>query len=149
VTDPLRSIPGGHAAGGVGAPRPAGGTPAGGRAPAEAAPAERAPAERARFGDVLAARVRASEPATAGPLKFSGHALERIQRRGIELDAGALGRLEAGVARAAGKGSRDSLVLLDDTAFVVSVRNRTVVTAVDREHMRQQVFTNIDSAVIA
>jgi flagellar operon protein len=59
-----------------------------------------------------------------------------------------LDRLNGGVARAAAKGSRDSLVLLDDTAFVVSVRNRTVITAVDRARMRDQVFTNIDSAVI-
>ena len=65
------------------------------------------------------------------------------------MDETTLARLNGGVARAAAKGSRDSLVLLDDTAFVVSVRNRTVVTAVDREHMREQVFTNIDSAVIA
>lgn len=96
------------------------------------------------FGDLLAGKL-------GGPqeLRFSGHALERIQRRGIKLDEGALARLNGGVARAAAKGSRDSLVLLDDTAFVVSVRNRTVVTAVDREHMKEQVFTNIDSAVIA
>jgi flagellar operon protein len=58
-------------------------------------------------------------------------------------------RLEAGVARAAGKGARDSVVFVDGTAFVVSVRNRTVITAVDPEHMREHVFTNIDSAVIA
>jgi flagellar operon protein len=53
------------------------------------------------------------------------------------------------VQRAAEKGSRSALVLVDDAAFVVSVPNKTVITAVDREHMREQVFTNIDSAVIA
>ena len=53
------------------------------------------------------------------------------------------------MGRAAGKGSRDAVVLVDQTAFVVSVRNQTVITAVDREHMRDHVFTNIDSAVIA
>ena len=47
------------------------------------------------------------------------------------------------------KGSRDSVVFVDGTAFVVSIRNKTVITAVDREHMREHVFTNIDSAVIA
>jgi flagellar operon protein len=82
-------------------------------------------------------------------VQFSGHALQRIERRGIPLDDGAVNRLAGGVDRAAAKGSRSSLVLVDDTAFVVSVPNRTVVTAVDREHMREQVFTNIDSAVIA
>jgi flagellar operon protein len=89
--------------------------------------------------------------ATGGPqsLRFSKHALERVQRRGIKLDPSTLGRLKEGVGRAAGKGSRDSIVLVDGTAFVVSVNNRTVITAVGSEHMREHVFTNIDSAVIA
>ena len=88
---------------------------------------------------------------TAGPepLHFSKHALERVQRRGIALDPTTVGRLREGVGRAAGKGSRDSLVLVDGTAFVVSVPNRTVITAVGSEHMREHIFTNIDSAVIA
>lgn len=82
-------------------------------------------------------------------VKFSGHALQRIERRGIELDQATLTRLSDGVARAAQKGARESVVFIDGTAFVVSVRNSTVITAVDREHMREHVFTNIDSAVIA
>jgi flagellar operon protein len=82
-------------------------------------------------------------------LRFSKHALERAQRRGIALDPTTLNRLSEGVGRAAGKGSRDSVVLVDGTAFVVSVNNRTVVTAVGSEHMREHVFTNVDSAVIA
>ncbi len=82
-------------------------------------------------------------------LHFSKHALQRVERRGIQLEGETLQRLQSGVDRAAAKGSRDSVVFLDGTAFVVSVKNRTVVTAVDTEHMREQVFTNIDSAVIA
>jgi flagellar operon protein len=85
----------------------------------------------------------------AGRLQFSQHALQRVERRGIDLSDGTLQRLEAGAARAASKGSRDSVVFVDGTAFVVSVRNGTVITAVDQEHMREHVFTNIDSAVIA
>ena len=84
-----------------------------------------------------------------GRLQFSQHALQRIERRGIDLSDGTLNRLEAGASRAAVKGSRDSVVFVDGTAFVVSIRNKTVITAVDREHMREHVFTNIDSAVIA
>jgi len=80
---------------------------------------------------------------------FSRHALERLQQRGIALDQPTLGRLTDGVQRAAGKGSRDSVVFVDGTAYVVSVTNNTVITAVPSEHMHQQVFTNIDSAVIA
>jgi flagellar operon protein len=82
-------------------------------------------------------------------LQFSKHALARVERRGIELDPSTLGRLSQGVQRAASKGSRDSLVLVDGNAFVVSVSNRTVITAVGSEHMKDNVFTNIDSAVIA
>ncbi len=108
------------------------------------------------FADVLkgasgAGADKAGAAATGGtePLHFSKHALERVQRRGIALDPTTLGRLHEGVGRAAGKGSRDSLVLVDGTAFVVSVPNRTVITAVGSEHMREHIFTNIDSAVIA
>lgn len=86
--------------------------------------------------------------ATGAP-QFSKHALARVERRGIELDHSTLQRLSEGVGRAAAKGARDSLVLVDGTAFVVSVANNTVITAVGAEHMRENVFTNIDSAVIA
>ena len=97
----------------------------------------------ASFADAL------SQAGGSQPLQFSKHALARVERRGIELDPATLGRLSAGVGRAASKGSRDSLVLVDGTAFVVSVSNRTVITAVGSEHMKDNVFTNIDSAVIA
>ena len=83
------------------------------------------------------------------PVRFSSHALQRAERRGIDLSPATLGRLNDGVDRAAAKGARASVVFVDQTAFVVAVPNRTVITAVDREHMKQQVFTNIDSAVIA
>ena len=85
----------------------------------------------------------------AQPVKFSAHALQRVERRGIDMSPATVARLNDGVDRAAGKGARASVVFVDATAFVVSVPNRTVITAVDRDHMKQQVFTNIDSAVIA
>jgi flagellar operon protein len=105
---------------------------------------ERGAAPGPSFADALNDANRAG-----GTLSFSKHALERVQRRGILLDPTTLGRLQEGVGRAAGKGSRDSLVLVDGTAFVVSVPNRTVITAVGSEHMREHVFTNIDTAVLA
>jgi flagellar operon protein len=117
---------------GIGAPAPA--TPV--RAP-EPARTPGAPA----FADVLAG--------ATGGIAFSNHALQRVQRRGIDVSPDVMRRLDAGVARAAAKGARDAVVLIDGTAFVVGVRTRTVVTAVDPEHMRRHVFTNIDSAVIA
>jgi flagellar operon protein len=141
ITNPALVPPGGLAgpltpAGAPGAGKPADGAgkPAGGAGGAQPGPS---------FADAL------QQAGRAGDLQFSKHALARVQRRGIELDQGTLGRLSQGVDRAAGKGSRDSLVLVDGTAFVVSVSNRTVITAVGSEHMKDNVFTNIDSAVIA
>lgn len=132
--------------GGLGAPTPAV-TPADkagrvkpGEGPARVAGSNAAPEQS--FAEAL-------KQAGGEPLQFSRHALARVQRRGIELDPTTLGRLSEGVGRAASKGSRDSLVLVDGTAFVVSVSNRTVITAVGSEQMKDNVFTNIDSAVIA
>jgi flagellar operon protein len=102
-----------------------------------------------------AARTQPSGPGFAGVLstqpdiRFSSHALQRIERRGIDVSPQTLHRLQDGVNRAASKGARDSVVFVNGTAFVVSVTNKTVVTAVDQSHMRDFVFTNIDSAVIA
>ena len=86
---------------------------------------------------------------TSAPVVFSGHALQRIERRGITMDAATQQRLGEGVDRAASKGSRAAVVLIDDNAFVVGVPSRTVITAVGRDNMKEHVFTNIDSAVIA
>lgn len=111
--------------------------------------AEGGTAPAAPFADVLKGVQKGEASGEAGQLHFSKHALQRVQRRGVALDAGTLGRLHEGVGRAASKGSRASVVLVDGTAFVVSVANKTVLTAVPQEHMKEQVFTNIDSAVIA
>ena len=110
--------------------------------PAGATSATKVPTGPA-FADVL------SQTQGPTPVKFSSHALQRVERRGIDVSPATLGRLNDGVERAAGKGARASVVFVDATAFVVSVPNRTVITAVDQGHMREQVFTNIDSAVIA
>lgn len=82
-------------------------------------------------------------------VKFSGHALNRMEARGINFSQSQLERLQQAVGQVDAKGGRDSLVMLDDTALVVSIKNETVVTLVDREQMKNNVFTNIDSAVIA
>jgi flagellar operon protein len=81
-------------------------------------------------------------------VKFSGHALERLRSREIQFDAECEAKLGEAVERLAEKGGRESLVIMGDLALIVSVRNRTVITAIDGEHIKDNVFTNIDSAVI-
>lgn len=81
-------------------------------------------------------------------LKVSGHAKTRLESRNIELDAAQWNRVLDGVNRAAAKGAKESLVMVDNAALVVSVKNRTVITAVDQGALKENVFTNIDSAVI-
>lgn len=80
-------------------------------------------------------------------VKFSSHAQNRIQQRSIPFGSDDLTQLSNAITKAAEKGSQESLVLMDDRAFVVSVPNRTVITAVDRAQMQDNVFTNIDSTV--
>lgn len=92
--------------------------------------------------DALLAQERAG-------IRFSSHAQKRIEQRQLSLDGERMARLERAVQRAAEKGSRDSLVLLDELALVVSVRNQTVITAMDEASRKEHVFTNIDSVVIA
>ncbi|MFE4709705.1 MULTISPECIES: TIGR02530 family flagellar biosynthesis protein [Paenibacillus] len=81
-------------------------------------------------------------------LKFSNHAAKRLEQRGIELGSRQLDEISSAVDKAAAKGSKESLILMKDMALIVSVPNRTVVTAMDGSSMKDNVFTQIDSAVI-
>lgn len=81
-------------------------------------------------------------------LKFSAHAKERLNLRNIHLSAEDMDRITTGVNKAAAKGAKQSLLVMDSQAFIVSVTNRTVITALDGGSMKENVFTNIDSAVI-
>ncbi len=81
-------------------------------------------------------------------LQFSGHAQKRLEDRNILLNEMDLVRIQEAVDRAEEKGSRESLILDGDHAFVVNIENRTVITAVDQMELRERVFTQIDSAVI-
>lgn len=82
------------------------------------------------------------------PIKFSGHALQRLKSREIQFDAECEAKLDKAVEKLAAKGGRESLVIMGDLALIVSVKNRTVITAIDGESIKDNVFTNIDSAVI-
>ena len=81
-------------------------------------------------------------------VKFSQHAQERLRARNISFSANDLASLEGAVNSVAQKGGKESLVMMKDAALVVSIKNRTVVTALDKAQMQGNVFTNIDSAVI-
>ncbi len=81
-------------------------------------------------------------------ISLSKHARVRMMARDIRLDNEQVQRLSMAVERARQKGVRDTLVLMDDTAFVVNVKSTTVVTAAKSDTLRDRVFTNIDGAVI-
>ncbi|MGW9528250.1 TIGR02530 family flagellar biosynthesis protein [Paenibacillus terrae] len=90
------------------------------------------------FGQVLQDQV----------LKLSNHAAKRLEQRGIELRSDQMAKINSAVDKAAAKGAKESLILMQDMALIVSVPNRTVVTAMDKQSMQDNVFTQIDSAVI-
>lgn len=117
-------------------------------APIQPIQPKQAPAvERRRRGDVPFAQIL-DEKLEQSKLKFSAHATRRLEARKIEFSHEQLKLLEEAVEKARAKGGRETLILLDDVALVVSVANRTVITAIDGENLRENVFTQIDSAVI-
>jgi len=83
-----------------------------------------------------------------GQLKISNHAQMRMNMRNIRLDDRQMAKLSNAVDRAEQKGVKESLILMSDLAFVVSIKNRTVITAVDGPSIKDNIFTNIDGAVI-
>ena len=96
------------------------------------------------FQDVLQ---RKAQPGACS-LKFSKHAMGRLTDRNIELSDNQLERLASGTRKGEQKGIRDSLVIVDSLAFIVNVPNQTVVTAMDSTQTDENIFTNINGAVI-
>ena len=116
-------------------------------AAAAKAPARGGAPAAAGFDQILSKKLQPSE--ASGALRWSAHAVQRLSQRQIPITPEVQQRLEGAVDKLAAKGGRESIVLVDRMAFVVSVTNRTVITAVDQAGMRDQVFTNIDSAVLS
>ncbi|MGE4132925.1 MAG: TIGR02530 family flagellar biosynthesis protein [Bdellovibrionales bacterium] len=83
-----------------------------------------------------------------GGLKFSNHAIDRMQRRGIRFSPEDLARIEGAVAKAHAKGAKECLLLNDQAAMIVSLKDNTVVTVMDKNQLKENVFTNIDSTVV-
>jgi flagellar operon protein len=94
-----------------------------------------------KFGDVLADKMT--------DITFSAHAQTRLKSRNIDVSAQMMDKLEKAVETAGKKGSKNSLVLFPNAAFIVNIPNKTVVTAMDGENIRENIFTNIDSTVLA
>lgn len=82
-------------------------------------------------------------------IKFSNHATKRLESRNIQINENTIVKLNKAVEKAEAKGSKDSLVMFNDTAFIINVPNKTVITAVAVNDTEENVFTNIDSVVFA
>ncbi len=98
------------------------------------------------FKDVFAGKI--SNNAMLEDIKLSKHAAERINSRNINFTEKELQNLGDAIKKAEDKGSKESLILMNDIALIVSVRNKTVITAMTGESMRENVVTNIDSTII-
>ena len=97
----------------------------------------------ASFKDVLNEQLLKNNP-----LMFSKHAQERVSQRGIELTEDLLSNLNSAVSKARDKGARDVVIIDAKQAFIVNVPNNMVITTITDSEMRENVFTNIDSAVV-
>lgn len=81
-------------------------------------------------------------------IKFSKHAAERLNSRDINLSSDEINRLKSAFHKAESKGVKDALILMDDKAFIANISNKVIITTVNKEQLRDNIFTNIDGAVI-
>lgn len=96
-----------------------------------------------RFSEILNKETQKQEN-----IRFSAHALKRLDSRNIHLNDRQQARLNQAIEKAGSKGVKDSLILLDRLAFVVNIKNRTVITALEQSQLNEGVVTNIDGALI-
>jgi len=99
------------------------------------------------FGDLLKKSITQTAERTE-PIEFSKHAIQRAEQRGISFSEDHFERLGRAMSLASDKGLNQTLVMMDQTALIVSVPNRIVITVVDEAQKESAVFTNIDGAVI-
>ncbi|WP_026893847.1 TIGR02530 family flagellar biosynthesis protein [Clostridiisalibacter paucivorans] len=81
-------------------------------------------------------------------VKFSKHAQQRINTRNINLSDQDLGKIENAIDKAQAKGVKEALIVMGNKAFIASVKNKTIITTANTEELKENVFTNIDGAVI-
>ncbi|MBV7272213.1 TIGR02530 family flagellar biosynthesis protein [Clostridium thailandense] len=95
------------------------------------------------FEDILNKKINNNES-----FVISNHAAERLKQRNISFNEADMKSINEGINKAEEKGSKESLILYKDTALITSIKNRTIITAVDKESSKGNVFTNVDSVVI-
>ena len=88
------------------------------------------------------------ELARQSEVKFSKHAMERLQKRNIMLTKDDLGKINEAVNKAAEKGVKETLIIMGNSALIANVKNKMIITAATEENLKNNVFTNIDGAVI-
>lgn len=81
-------------------------------------------------------------------VKFSKHAMERLQSRNIRLSSEDMNKINDAVNKAAEKGVKETLIIMGNSAFIANVKNKLIITAAMEENLKNNVFTNIDGAVI-
>jgi flagellar operon protein len=81
-------------------------------------------------------------------LKFSNHAVERMSQRGMTFSPEQMTKIENAARKASEKGSKETLIFADDSALIVSLKTNTIVTVMDKNALKENVFTNIDSTVM-
>ena len=92
--------------------------------------------------------IQAPKVSVPSTLKFSNHAVDRMSQRGISFTPDQMTKIENAARKATEKGAKETLIFSDDSALIVSLKNNTVVTVMDKTSMKENVFTNIDSTVI-
>lgn len=81
-------------------------------------------------------------------IKFSKHAVERMQIRDINLSNLEISKIEDAITKASAKGVKEALILMDDKVFIANIKNKTIITTVNKEQLKDNIFTNIDGAII-
>ena len=97
-----------------------------------------------QFGALLNREIKAAEPA----ISFSKHAQNRAAERGIQVDDALMGQLADSVERAQAKGATNILAFDATRAFIINVPHGRVITTMSQEEMEENIFTNIDGAVL-
>ena len=95
------------------------------------------------FGDILK-KIQSNND----EIKFSKHAVERMDDRNIKLNSNEVEKLQTAFRKAEEKGVKEALIVIGDKSFTASVKNKTVVTTMTSDQIKENVFTNIDGAVI-